>query len=65
MLHLHFLQQMLYNAEGELLKPIVIHHGVISGYCEVNYSDVLDFRRTEGGAIDRTVVCAVWENVRR
>ena len=56
---------MIYNAEGELFKPLVIHHGQISGYCDVNYGDIVEFVETSDGDVDRSVTYCVWQTVRR
>ena len=56
---------MIYNAEGELLRPIIVHDGSVSGFCQVNYGDILKFVQNKEGKIDPEVVISVWEAVRR
>ena len=56
---------MIYNAEGELFRPIVIHSGDVSGFCQVNYGDILQFVQTVDGKVDRQVVDTVLTTVSR
>ena len=56
---------MIYNADGEILRPIIVHGGNVSGYCQVNYGDMFTFVKSKDGQIDREVVWSVWHAVRR
>ena len=56
---------MIYSAEGELFKPIVIHSGNMSGFCQVNYCDIMEFIQTDDGDVNREVASAVVESVQR
>ena len=57
--------QMIYNADGVLFTPIVVHSGNMSGFCQVNYCDTMAFIESTDGNVDRDVVWEVYRTVRR
>ena len=48
----HFVMQIVYNAEGELLNAIVVHDGAISDSLHHHYSGKVGFIKTPDGQLN-------------
>ena len=57
--------QFTYNAEGKMLKPLMLHSGDVTPFIEDFYGRQMEFLKTESGLIDRDAVCFAFDQIQR
>ena len=54
----------MYNAEGELLKPLILHSGEASGFIVSHYERMkFQFCKTPDGMLTRTALCLAYDTI--
>ena len=57
--------QMIYNAQGEVLKPFIAHSGEIPNAVQEYYGQHIKFSKTDNGKVDQCVLIEVCQYLKK
>ena len=52
---------MIYNAEGDILKPVILHDGQATPFIQAHYAKGFSFFQTPDGMLNRSGLCVAYD----